>query len=204
MTDSMPSNAAMPSQEKDWLAALTYIIPILFIYMMMKKGKETMAVWHSKNAAGIIVVALALNIVVQILFSILPFTWSLTMTLVNLINLAFFVLVLYGAWQAFEGKQVHLPIITQVGQKIPLEKWFKAEGHTAPAANPAPEAPAPVVETPAPVVETATPVMEAPAPTPAPETPAPVVEAPAPAPVEEKPEATPPTPPTPPAAPSIQ
>lgn len=164
-----PSNAP----EKDWLAFATYFFPIVLIYTMMKKGSETKYVWHSKNAAGAMVIYLIIQVLANVLFSILP---GIVYTIFNLVSLAMFILMVYGGWQAANGKLPTLPVVTQIGQKIPLEKWFHGSA-AAPAAAPM------AASTPAPA-PTAAPVAPAPAPTPAPAAPAPT-------------EPTPPTPPAP-------
>lgn len=189
MADATPAPTTAPSAPagatKDWLIPVTYIIPIVFIYTMIKKGTDANYVWHSKNAAGMLVISIAIQIIYQILWMFL--TIGILFQLINLANFLFFLLMVYGAWQGWNGKLPKLPVITQVGQKLPLEKWFK-KGEAATAQNAATPVPTPAptpVATPAPA-----PVEPTPAPTPAPAAP---VEAPKP---------TEPTPPTPPAQPA--
>ena len=180
---STPATTPAPasSAPKDWLAFVTYFIPIVLIYTMMKKGSESNYVWHSKNAAGALVIYLIIQILASVLFNILP---MIVYTIFNLVSLAMFILMLYGGWQAANGKLPTLPVVTQIGQKIPLEKWFHGSAATAQSTAAAPVS-APAAPTPTPVAAPATPA-PMPEPTPAPTAPA------APAPTE-------PTPPTPPA-----
>lgn len=187
MTEPTPVSGSTPA--KDWLIPVTYIIPIVFIYTMMKKGSDANYVWHAKNGAGIVVFAIALNILFRILLGVLGNSLGFLLVIFNLLNLAFLILIIYGAWQAWQGKLPTLPLITKIGQMLPLEKWFHgsaAPTSVAPAASPAPAPQAePVAQVaPAPVAPTE--------PSPAPVTP---VEPSAPAAPSE------PTPPTPPAAP---
>ncbi|MEK9160347.1 MAG: hypothetical protein AAB383_06500 [Patescibacteria group bacterium] len=198
---STPAMTPAPASSgpKDWLAFATYFFPLVLIYTMIKKGSEPAYVWHSKNAAGAIVISILLQIISRILWAALAM--SLLSMILSLVLLALFILMIYGGLQAANGKQPTLPVVTQIGQKIPLEKWFKGSAATpaasASAASPAPMAtPAPTMETPAPAPAP----MPEPAPMAAP-APAPMPEPmPAPTPAPEAP-ATPaePTPPTPPA-----
>ncbi len=175
-TTPAPANAP----EKDWLAFATYFFPIVLIYTMMKKGSEPRYVWHSKNAAGALVIYLIIQILANVLFNILPF---IVYTIFNLVSLAMFILMVYGGWQAANGKQPTLPVVTQLGQKIPLEKWFKGSA-MAPTAQ---SAAAPVSAPVAPTAQSAAAPVPEPTPAPMPEPAAPVVTP------------TEPTPPTPPA-----
>lgn len=199
MADATPAPTTAPSTPtgapKDWLIPVTYIIPIVFIYTMIKKGTDSNYVWHAKNGAGAVVIAIALNILFQVLWSVLGTSLTFLYMVFNLVNLAFGILMIYGAWQAWNGKLPTLPVITMVGQKLPLEKWFKkseaavvSSTTTTTVATPAtPATPATTTTT-----TTTTPAPVEPTPTPTP-TPAAPVEAPKP---------TEPTPPTPPAQPA--
>lgn len=173
MADTTPVPGSTPA--KDWLIPVTYIIPIVFIYTMMKKGSDSNYVWHAKNGAGAVVIGIALNILFRVLWTVLGASLSFLFMIFNLVNLVFGILMIYGAWQAWQGKLPNLPVVTKVGQMLPLEKWFHGSAAGA----------APAASTPAPAPQAA-PAPVAPAPTPAPVAPA--------APTE-------PTPPTPPAAP---
>lgn len=177
----MPTSTLPPTPTgapKDWLIPVTYIVPFVFIYTMIKKGAESNYVWHAKNGAGYTAIAIVLNIIFQILWGALSSSLGFLYTIFNLVDLALVLLMFYGAWQAWEGKLPMLPVVTKVGQMLPLEKWFKG-GEAA------------VVTPIAPVVE----------PTPAPSEPTPAVEpTPTPEPEPTMPEPTPaaPTEPTPP------
>lgn len=183
-----PAPVATPapaSSGKDWLAFLTYFFPIVLIYTMLKHGKEPNYVWHSKNAAGAIVVSLVIQILYRVLWAVL--TMPLLFMILNLLNLVLFVVMVYGGWQAANGKLPTVPLITKIGQKVPLEKWFNKAETAAAAPAAAPAQPAPAAEAPA----QAAPAAPVAAPTPA---------APA-APAPEAPKPAEPTPPTPPAQP---
>jgi hypothetical protein len=172
-----PTTPAAPADPnaKQWLIVLTNLVPIVLIYTMMKKGKEAFYLAHSKNAAGALVIGLVIQIVYRILWIIIP-TLSIVFLILNVVYGLLGLLMIYGAYEGWQGKQPNLPVVTMIGQKIPLEKWFnKAEASMNTSAAVTPAAPASTPE---------------PAPTPAPESPA----APA------APESTPPTPPTPPVA----
>ena len=179
-TTPAPANSA----PKDWLVPATYF-PLVFIYTMMKKGTDSNYLWHSKNGAGATVVSIALNIIFQVLWIVLGASMTFLALVFQLVNVAFGILMIYGAWQAWNGKLPTLPVITQIGQKIPLEKWFKGSATAQSAAAPvsAPVAPtaqsaaAPVPEpTPAPMPEPAAPVVTPTEPTP-PTPPAPSAQA---------------------------
>ncbi len=174
--DAMQTTTAPASSgdAKSVLLLVNYLIPIVFIYTMISKGDNPFYVQHAKNAAGYLVLAVALNIVFQILWNVVP---SLVLTLAMLMNLVYlilFVMTMYfGAYAAWQGKPGNIPVISMIGAKIPLEKWFKkgAAAPTTAAATPTPEAPVSApAPTPAPTPEA--PVVAAPAPTPAPEAPA--------------------------------
>ncbi len=162
MADATPAPTPAPSapaQAKDWLAFATYFFPLVLIYTMIKHGKEGNYLFHSKNAAGAIVVDIVLQVITRVIWSVLAM--PIISLVLNLAFLALFILMVYGGWQAANGKTPTLPVITQIGSKIPLEKWFNKDA--APAAAPVATAPA------APV---AAPATAAPAPTPAPAAPA--------------------------------
>ena len=162
MVDSATNTTPNPSS-KDWLAFLTYFIPIVLIYTMIKKGNEPAYLWHSKNAAGSIVTIIIIQILIQILRMVL--TMPLLIMILKLASLALLVLMIYGAWQAANGKLPTLPVVTQIGQRIPLEKWFKGSTTAQSAAAPVPmPTPAPMAPTPAPMAPTPAP-MASPAPT---------------------------------------
>ena len=153
------SSGPVDPNAKSILLVITYLIPIAFIYTMMTKGDKPFFVWHSKNAAAYLLVAIGLNIVFQILWSIIPGLAGILSMVMNLVYLVLFVMVVYfgivkGSW---EGKQTPIPVLTQIGQKLPLEKWF----HKGPAPTAAPAAVAPVQApdpTPTPTPEPAAPV----------------------------------------------
>jgi len=166
---------------KSVLLLLTYLVPIVFIYTMMKKGDNPFFVAHSKNAAAYLLLLLVLWVLLAFVIDL----GSLT-TLVYL--LAFIGMMYFGAYAAWQGKTANIPVITMLGNKIPLEKWFKkgAAPVSAPMASEAPS-PAPVQEP-----------MSTPEPTPAPmepespvtpETPVATVVEPEPAPAPMAPEA---------------
>lgn len=169
MADATPATTpapSAPSAQKDWLAFATYFFPLVLIYTMIKHGKEGNYLYHSKNAAGAIVIDIILQIITRVLWSVLAM--PILSLVLNLAFLALFILMVYGGWQAANGKTPKLPVITQIGQKIPLEKWFNKD------AAPASASPAPAEPPAAP----AQPVAEASAPAPAPEpTPAPAAPA---------------------------
>jgi hypothetical protein len=175
MADVTTPTPANPGQ-KDWLAFATYFFPLVLIYTMIKKGGESNYVWHSKNAAGALVIDIVIQVLIQILWSIV--TIPLLYTILNLATLALFILMVYGGWQAANGKLPTLPVVTQIGQKIPLEKWFKGSAMAPTAQSAAAPVPAPMASAPAPMPEPTPMAPAAPAPT----------------------EPTPPTPPTTPAA----
>ena len=154
-----PSPApAMPADPhaKDWLVVVTNIIPIALIYTMMKKGKDSFYAWHSHNAAGAIVVSIALQILYRVLWAVLPLSLSFVFSILNLVNLALGILMIYGAWQGWQGKMPKLPLITQIGQKVPLEKWFNKDANAAPAPTAAPaSSPAPAAQPTAPAAPAA-------------------------------------------------
>lgn len=193
MADATPMNSsAAPGSHGDWQAAIAYF-SLLFLYTAWAKSDSPTHMWHAKNGAGLFVVYLALYIVMNILVTVLPVgMMALLSMIMSLINLVILLASLYGAWNAWKGKQWSIPVITAIGQKVPLEKWFHKgaapmASSPAPVAAPAPEAPAPA-PTPTP----------APMPTPAPEAPAPTA---TPTPAPAAPTApTEPTPPTTPAA----
>ena len=153
-----PSGPVDPNA-KSILLVVTYLIPLAAIYTMMTKGDKPFFVWHSKNAVAYLIVVIALNIVFQILWSVIPGLAGILSLVMNLAYLLLFIMVVYlgivkGSW---EGKQTSIPLLTQIGQKIPLEKWFhKGAAPTAPTAAVAPvQAPDP---TPTPTPEPAAPV----------------------------------------------
>lgn len=171
-------------------AALAYI-PFLFILTMVKRGSDGFHLFHAKNGAGLFVTSILLYAALQIIGFVIPVSMIEIYALIfNLVRILIAVAVIFGAFLAWSGKQPNLPIITQIGQKMPLEKWFKAAAEGAPAVTnaettssaPAESAPAP---TPAP--------MPAPEPIVSPE-PTPVPPA---APEEPAPEASPTAPVTP-------
>ncbi len=212
--------AATPAKDLD--AVLAYVGPV-FIWTMMKHGDNPSYVWHAKNGAGLFAVDLAITVVLQVLWAILPISLFGVFGLVAwILRLAMAAASIFALWQTWNGKQFVIPFVTGFGQKIPLEKWFKKDASApsaapmatpAPMPTPAPEAPAAPVATPvmeAPVAPA--PVVEAPAPMPAPEAPvapAPVVETPAPmpTPAPEAPAApaapVAPSEPTPPTTPAV-
>lgn len=174
-----------PTPAKDVDALIAYIGPV-FIWTMMKHGDNPSYVWHAKNAAGIFALDLALMIVLQVLWIVMPLGMFAIFGLVAwIVRLAVAVASIYALWQTWNGKQAVLPFVSDFGQKIPLEKWFHQSGVSAPAAAAPVAAPAPVeapVVAPAPTPAPAP--MPEPTPTPVVATPAPViVEMPAPAPV---------------------
>jgi len=141
MENSTPNSVQNPNL----FAALAYV-PFLFILTMLQKGDDPTHVWHAKNGAGLLVASIALSVIVQILVGILPITfiaWAGRAVILFA--------VVYGAWNAWNGKQWNIPVLTPYAQKIPLEKWFK-KSEVAVASAPV-EAP---VETP--VVAPETPV----------------------------------------------
>lgn len=162
-TTTAPSSS---SDAKSVLLLVNYIIPIVFIYTMISKGENPFFVGHAKNAAGYLVLAIALNIVFQILWNVIPSLVGTLAMLMNLLFLVLFVMVMYfGAYAAWQGKTGNIPVVSMIGAKIPLEKWFK-KGTVAPA--PAAATPAPMASSPTPAPEAPAPVS---APTPAPEAP---------------------------------
>lgn len=179
MTETSQMPASTPV--KDWLIPLNYIIPIVFIYTMMKKGTDSNYVWHAKNGAGILVIAIGLNILFSMTWAVLGASLSFLLMIFNLINFAFLIVMIYGAWQAWQGKLPNLPVITKIGQMLPIEKWFHNSGSSSamqtPATPPAPETapkpaepmPAPVEPISAPAPTSVEPMPVAPIPTPAPE-----------------------------------
>lgn len=122
MTEQSQMPASTPV--KDWLIPLNYIIPIVFIYTMMKKGTDSNYVWHAKNGAGALVFAIGLNIIFRLIWAVLGASLSFMLMIFNLINFAFLIVMIYGAWQAWQGKLPNLPVITKIGQMLPIEKWF--------------------------------------------------------------------------------
>lgn len=209
MADLTPSSSApssAPAVSGDWQAAIAYF-SFLFLYTAWAKSDSPSHMWHAKNGAGLFVAYLGLYIVMNILVTVLPVgMMGLLALIMNLINLAIGIASLWGAWNAWKGKQWTIPVITGIGQKVPLEKWFhhSATPSMSPAAPvaaaPAPT-PAPVEPTPEPMPMTMPEPTPTPAPTPMPEPmPAPTPVEPAPAPM---PEATPaPSEPTPPQTPA--
>ena len=212
MTDT-PMQMPAPTPAKDVPATLAYVGPI-FVWTMMKHGDNPSYVWHAKNGAGLFAVSLAVYVVLQILVRVMPVSLLAVFGLIVMAyNILFAVVVIYSLWQTWSGKQFVIPFVTNLGQKIPLEKWFHPKdasavtpapvaAPTTPASSSAPVAEAPSAPTPAPApAPTPTPAPE-PMPTPVAETPAPEpVVTPAPTPVAEAPVApsapTEPTPPTP-------
>lgn len=179
-----PTPSASP---KDLEALLAYIGP-LFIYTMIKKGDSASHVWHAKNGAGLFVLSLGLVIAIQILWVLMPLSVLAMFGLIAwLFYLALGLASLFGAWQAWNGKQWTIPVVTNIGQKIPLEKWFHKGGMTAPVAMTSAPAPTPIEPTPAPVEPT-------PAPAPVASAPAPVEPTPAPTPVTPSEPSNPATP----------
>ncbi len=192
MTDATLPTAA-PTPAKDVDALLAYIGP-LFIWTMMKHGDNPSYVWHAKNSAGIFAVDVALTIVLQVLWVVMPVSlFTIFGHVALVIRIGMGVMSIYALWQTWNGKQAMLPFVTGLGQKIPLEKWFHKK-------DAAPVVAAPVATTPAPAAAPAPVAMPEPMPVPAPEAPKPVempVSAPAPmpepmpTPIAVAPEATP-------------
>ncbi len=177
-----PSAPSDPNA-KSILLVVTYLIPIAFIYTMIKKGDNPYFVWHSKNAAAYLLVAIVLNIVFQVLWSVIPGMAGILSMLMNLAYLFLFVAVVYfgivkGSWV---GKQTPIPVLTGFAQKLPLEKWFKkgpaptAAPTAVPPSAPAPTAPAEPAVPEAPSIEQTPPpsAPEAPIEAPKPEEPTP-------------------------------
>lgn len=180
---------------KSGLLLVTYLIPLVAIYTVMKKGENPFFLSHSKNAAGYLVVWIAVDVLLQIMWRAGPSIIPLAM-LFNLILFVLFVYVMYfGAYAAWQGKMSNMPVITAIGQKIPMEKWFK-KSVTPASTTPAASAPAQtVMPKPAPMTEPMPVITPTPEPTPEP-MPEPVV-----APTPEAPVVTPaPEAPTPPPA----
>ncbi len=177
----------------DLYAALAYLPPLLFILTMIKKGDSPSHVWHAKNGAGVFVLAIGVNVVEQILVRTIGLYF-----LVPLLSLALVLLMLFAAWQAWNGKQFNIPVVTGIGQKIPLEKWFHKDAMgTATTPSPSPAAPSSATPAAAPVATPSPEAVSAPMPSAPVESPAAPVSMPAPAAVE-----APETPMAPPAAPA--
>lgn len=205
MADLTPSSSApssAPAVSGDWQAAIAYF-SFLFLYTAWAKSDSPSHMWHAKNGAGLFVVYLGLYIVMNILVTVLPVgMMSLLALIMSLINLAIGIASLWGAWNAWKGKQWTIPVITNIGQKIPLEKWF----HHSTQSSMSPAAPVAAVQTPAPMPEPM-PMPEPTPPTPVEPAPAPMPEPmpmpePTPAPVEPMPTPSAPTEPTPPQTPA--
>lgn len=187
MADQVPApqaNAPIDPNAKSILLLITYLIPLVAIYTMMKKGDNSFFVHHSKNAAGYLVLLIALNILFRIAWVIIPSLAVTLATVLNLIYLALFiVIIVFGILPAWHGKEPSIPLITGIGQKIPLEKWF---GHSPsvlssstasaapitsdPVTPPVPTAPTSVLPTPPPAVPAPTQPSAVPVPTQSPET----------------------------------
>jgi|GEM_PF-2258951 len=203
LTPSSSAPSAAPAVSGDWQAAIAYF-SFLFLYTAWAKSDSPSHMWHAKNGAGLFVVYLGLYIVMNILVTVLPVgMMSLLALIMNLINLAIGIASLWGAWNAWKGKQWTIPVVTNIGQKIPLEKWF----HHSATPSMSPAAPTAAAQTPAPTpAPMPTPVEPTPTPAPMPEpmpepTPAPTPVEPAPAPMPEPtPAPVEPTPPQTPAA----
>ncbi len=183
MTNSAPTST--PATAGDWQAAIAYF-SFLWIYTAWAKSDSPSHMWHAKNGAGLFVIYLGVYIIMNILVTVLPVGMlALLGMIMMIVNLAVGLASLWAAWNAWKGKQWTIPVVTNIGQKIPLEKWFH-KGAAAPMAASTPAA----TPTPAPMAE--------PAPMPSP-TPAPMPEPmPTPAPTPSAP--TEPTPPQTPAA----
>jgi len=156
----MEGTTQSPAQNPNLFAALAYV-PLLFILTMLQKGDDPVHVWHAKNGAGLFAASIALTVIVTILFGLMPLSLLGIFALVAWASrLLILFAVVFGAWNAWNGKQWNIPVLTPFAQKIPLEKWFKKGAVTV-----TPEATVAPAETPAAPVESAP---QAPA---APETP---------------------------------
>ncbi len=164
-TAPIPDLNSKPLKDSDALWA--YIGP-MFIYTIIKRRDSASHVWHAKNGAALFVGGFALIVLFQILAWVTPngllaffnLFYSLVMIVVGVVSL-------YAAWQAWNGKQWSIPVVSDLGQKIPLEKWFHAGTESTPTA-PTTLAATPVMDTPAavesPAVVEAPPVVEMPMP----------------------------------------
>lgn len=140
------TSAPLDPNTKSILLVITYLIPIVFIYTMIKKSDKPFFVWHSKNAAAYLLVILSLTVLFNILWAILPSLVVILSSVLNLLYLVFFLLIIYlgivkGSWI---GKQTSIPVLTNIGQKLPLEKWFNTGAKAAaPEASSTPTPPMP-------------------------------------------------------------
>ncbi len=194
MADATPMNTtpSTPVSSGDWQAAIAYF-NILFLYTAWAKSDSPTHMFHAKNGAGLFVVYLGIYILMNILVTVLPVGMMALLSLImSLVNLLVLVASLYGAWNAWKGKQWSIPVVTGIGQKIPLEKWFHkgsaSMASSAPVAPAAAPAQTPAEPAPMPASEAA----PAPAPMPAPTAPeAPATPAAPSAPTEPTPPQTP-------------
>ncbi|MFA5855209.1 MAG: hypothetical protein WC846_02910 [Candidatus Gracilibacteria bacterium] len=156
MENATQGSAQNQVQNPNLFAALAYV-PLLFILTMLQKGDDSVHVWHAKNGAGLFAASICLTVVVQILFGILPLSLLGVFALVAwVIRVLILVAVVYGAWNAWNGKQWNIPVLTPYAQKIPLEKWFKKVAVvSAPEAPVAPVEPAPEAAPVAPIAPAA-------------------------------------------------
>ena len=124
MTDTINTTAAPTTPNgKDWEIAIAYLF---FPYTIWKRGNDSNALWHSKNAIGILLVTIIAYLIVVALSYVMPISMlSLIGTLAKIVEFGAVAVSLYAAWQAWEGKQWNIPFVTPLGQKIPLEQWIK-------------------------------------------------------------------------------
>ena len=121
MSDTTPV-----ATQKDFTAAIAYIGP-LFLYTAWKKPMSAFHLSHAKNAAGLFVGEILVYMSLTLITWVIPFSLSMLSmmaTLYWLIRVIMAVASLYGAWETWNGKLWNIPVLSKIGESIPLEKWF--------------------------------------------------------------------------------
>ncbi|MFA5792923.1 MAG: hypothetical protein WC897_03590 [Candidatus Gracilibacteria bacterium] len=114
-----------PVAPNDNLFASLAYFPMLFVITMLQKGKDEYHVWHAKNGAGLFLASLALYVLIQIVAGIMPVSIiAMVGLIVWIVDLAILGAIIYGAWNAWNGNRWHIPFVTDLAQKLPLEQLF--------------------------------------------------------------------------------
>ena len=94
------------------MAILSYIIPLI-PYFAEKENKWVR--FHAIEGMNLLIVAVAVNIIISILWSIVGWRlWSLMSTLSSVINIGITVLCVIGIVNVCQEKEKELPLISKI------------------------------------------------------------------------------------------
>ncbi|OYT28258.1 MAG: hypothetical protein B6U95_04450 [Thermofilum sp. ex4484_82] len=111
-----------PSDDEKLFGLISWIIPIIgSIIVMVTKKESKFALFHAKQALIVHLVFLALYILTGIGGFILTYLIGLGF-LLWLLDLLFlliqFLIAVYGAFMAYQGKWLKLPVVSNIAQKF--------------------------------------------------------------------------------------